>query len=170
KALDYFFTGEGAGVYHLVEDFQDNFTHLNENNAESIFEIQFSDASKGGKGEGPNQAMGLERAQFFAPPGIGWGDGEARFWVVEAFKQEETVDGGIDPRLKYSLFYPGGEEDFGVKVYERSWEWGQNEAFFKKYSRSYYRNTENYYNQVNVRMVRFSGILLMYAEVLNELG
>src|SRR5690606_4759545 len=168
-ALDYFFTGEGAGKYDLVTNFQDNFTHTNENNIESVFEIQFSDVNRGGDGDAPNANMGSNRAQFFAPRSIGWSDGQARFWIVNAFKEEKTIDNKIDPRLQYTLFYPDLEADFGLKTYGRSWEWGDDEAWFKKYSRDYYRNNEDYFSQVNFRMIRFADILLMYAEVINEI-
>lgn len=169
-ALDYFFTGAGAGKYDLVANWRDNFMHTTENNKESVFEIQFSDANKGGEGETPDANMGTHRAQFFAPRSIGWSDGQARYWLVGEFKKERTVAGDLDPRLRYSLFYPALEADFGDKVYGRSWQWDNNEAWFRKYARDYYRNNEDYYSQNNFRLVRFADILLMYAEVLNELG
>lgn len=169
QALDYFFTGEGAGKYGLVPDYQDNFTHFNENNIESVFEIQFSDENKGGEGEDPNANMGTHRPQFFAPNGIGWADGEARPWIVDAFKSEMTADGELDPRLRYTVFYPELEEDFGDLVYGREWEWGER-VYFRKYARDYFRDNEDYFAQPNFRMVRYADILLMYAEVLNELG
>jgi hypothetical protein len=169
-ALDYFFTGEGQGRYGLMANFKDNFTHLLENNTESVFEIQFSDVNKGGDGDGVNQTMSTNRPQFFAPRGIGWSDGQARYWVVNEFKKEATASGGIDERLRYTLFYPALEADFGDKVYGRNWEWGAQEAWYRKYSRDYFRNNEDYFAQNNFRMLRYADILLMYAEVLNELG
>lgn len=170
-ALDYFFTGEGAGQYSLVSNYQDNFTHTNENNSESVFEIQFSDVNKTPEdADGPSQIMSSQRAQFFAPRSIGWSDGQARYWIVDEFKKEKTADGNIDPRLRYTLFYPALEADFGDKVYGRSWNWDADEAWFRKYARDYFRNNEDYYAQNNFRLVRFSDILLLYAEVLNELG
>lgn len=168
-ALDYFFTGEGMGRYSLVTNYNDNFTDLNENNSESVFEIQFSDVNKGGDGDGVNQTMSTNRPQFFAPRGIGWSDGQARYWVVDEFKKEKTIDDNIDPRLRYTLFYPALEADFGDKVYGRNWEWGAQEAWFRKYSRDYYRTNEDYFAQNNFRLLRYADILLMYAEVLNEL-
>jgi starch-binding outer membrane protein, SusD/RagB family len=170
NAFDYLVTGEGKSNYGLVANFQDNFTHLNENNQESVFEIQFSDANKGGDADGPNSNMSNNRSQFFAPRSIGWSDGQARNWIVSEFKKEKTSDGKIDARLKYSLFYPESEADFGLKTYGRSWQWDADEAWFKKYSRDYYRNNEDYYSQVNERVIRYADILLMYAEALNELG
>ena len=169
SALDYFFTGEGAGKYDLVENFQDNFTHTNENNIESVFEIQFSDVNKGGDADDPNQNMGNHRPQFFAPRSIGWSDGQARYWLVDEFKKEKTALNEIDPRLRYTLFYPALEADFGDKIYGRSWEWGADETWFRQSQPEHYRTPEDYFAQNKVRMVRYADILLMYAEVLNEL-
>jgi len=168
-ALDYFFTGEGTPYYDLVA-YQDNFRAENENNKESVFEIQFSDAHKTVAGDGPSSAMGNSRAQFFAPRSIGWSDGQARYWLVNEFKKEKTVDGEIDPRLRYSLFYPGLEADFGDKIYGRSWQWDADEAWFRKYARDYKQNQDDYFNEVNNRVIRFADVLLLYAEVLNELN
>ncbi|MCU7551850.1 RagB/SusD family nutrient uptake outer membrane protein [Chitinophagaceae bacterium LB-8] len=169
-ALDYFFTGAGAGKYDLVANYKDNFTHTNENNKESVYEIQFSDVNKGGDGDDPNATMSTNRPQFFAPRSIGWSDGQARYWLVNEFKKEKTTEGKIDPRLQHSLFYPALEADFNDKIYGRSWQWDSDEAWFRKYARDYYRNNEDYFAQNNFRLVRFADILLMYAEVLNELG
>ncbi|UGU15707.1 RagB/SusD family nutrient uptake outer membrane protein [Sinomicrobium kalidii] len=168
-ALEYLVKGEGA-MYSLVEDYRDNFTHLNENNSESVFEIQFGDQRRGGTGEGQDASVSNTRAQFFAPRGIGWSDGQARYWLVDAFKEEQTVNGEIDERLRYSLFYPDLFEDFGDKVYGKDWEWGDEEAWFRKYQRDYYRENEDYFSEVNQRLIRYADILLRYAEVLNELG
>lgn len=168
-ALDFLVIGEGA-QYSLVDNYKDNFTDLNENNSESVFEIQFGDQRRGGTGEGPDASVSITRAQFFGPRGIGWSDGQARFWLVDAFKNETTIDGEIDPRLQHTLFYPGLTEDFGDKVYGRDWEWGEDEAWFRKGARDYKRDNEDYFSGVNWRLIRYADILLRYAEVLNELG
>ncbi len=168
-AFDYLVTGAGKGYYGLV-NYQDNFRAENENNKESVFEIQFSDANKTAEGDGPSSNMGSNRSQFFAPRSIGWSDGQARNWIIAEFKKEKTINGQIDPRLRYTLFYPGLEADFGDKTYGRSWAWNADEAWFKKYSRDYMRNNEDYFNQINNRVIRYADVLLMYAEALNELG
>jgi len=168
-AFDYLVTGAGKQYYDLV-DYKDNFRAENENNKESVFEIQFSDINKTAEGDGPSSNMGTNRTQFFAPRSIGWSDGQARYWLVAEFKKEKTTDGKIDPRLRYTLFYPALEADFGDKIYGRSWQWDADECWFKKYSRDYYRTNEDYYNQINNRVIRYADVLLMYAEALNELG
>lgn len=172
-AFDYLVNGAGAGYYDLVATYRDNFTHTNENNKESVFEIQFSEANLGGDGDDPNSSMGNSRAQFFAPGGIGWSDGEARTWLIDAFKEEPDLDDNLDERLRYTLFYSDLQADFGDLVYGRTWAaggWATNRAWFRKYQRDYFRTTEDYYSQVNQRVIRFADILLLYAEALNELS
>jgi len=170
-ALDYFVNGEAKGMYSLVSDFKSNFRDNAENNSESVFEIQFSDANIGGPdNDDPNQGMGNNRAQFFAPRSIGWSDGQARHWIVDEFKKENTKDGKLDPRLEWTVFYSDITKDFGDLIYGRQWQWGNDEAWFRKGQRDYYRTTEDYYSQVNNRLLRYADILLLYAEVQNELG
>src|SRR6218665_2566518 len=84
-------------------------------------------------------------------------------------KKEKTVGNTLNPRLRYSLFYPALQADFGDKVYGLNWEWNNDEAWFRKYQRDYFRTNEDYFAQNNVRLIRFADILLMYAETLNEL-
>ena len=169
-AMDFLVTGAGNPNYGLVPNYQDNFTHLNENNIESVFEIQFSDVNRTDVGDIPNSSMANYRSQFFAPRTIGWSDGQARTWIIDEFKKERTTSNTLDQRLRYTLFYPQLEADFGDKIYNRSWEWNADEAWFRKYQRSYYRNTEDNFSQVNYRLIRYADVLLMYAECLNELG
>lgn len=169
SALEYLIMGEGA-IYSLVDDYRDNFTHYNENNSESVFEIQYGDQRKGGTGEGADASVSTQRSQFLSPPGIGWGDGQARYWLVEAFKEEKTVNGEIDPRLRYTLFYSDLYEDFGDKTYGSDWQWDENECFFRKYAQDYYLDRSNMFSSINYRLIRYADILLRYAEVLNELG
>lgn len=169
SAFDYLITGQGT-TYNLVSNYKNNFTDTNENNSESVFEIQFGTGRLGGTDESANASVSTNRAQFFAPRNIGWSDGQARFWLVNLFKEEANLSGGIDERLRHSLFYPQLQADFGDLTYGRTWQWGADEAWFRKGARDYYRNNEDYYNQVNYRLIRYADVLLMYAEALNELG
>ncbi|MBL0739993.1 RagB/SusD family nutrient uptake outer membrane protein [Chryseolinea lacunae] len=174
--LDWLVTGEGKGYYGLVDNYRDNFTHLNENNKESVFEIQFSDKNKGGDGDNLSASMGFQRTQFFAPGGIGWQDGKARAWLIDEYKKEKTKDGKNDPRLLNNIFYKDAYKDFpdavanDTLVYNRRWDvgaWG-NETFIKKYSTYYYRDREDYHAPNNFRFIRYADVLLLYAECLNE--
>ncbi len=178
--LSWLVEGDGRKYYDLVADYFDNFNHYNENNVESVFEIQYSDVNVGGDGDfdqDPN--LGQNRGQFFAPPGIGWNDGELRPWLVDEFKKEKDLNGNYDIRLKYTAFYEGMEQDFSDNDYiygepSNSNTWGRGDwkgrVFFRKYSASYYRTFEDYYNPINIRLIRFADVLLMYAECIAETG
>ncbi|SMO89039.1 Starch-binding associating with outer membrane [Saccharicrinis carchari] len=174
--LEWMVKGEGAQYYDLVPNFKDNFTHFNENNMESVFELQYSDVHKAPAGDSdfsidPN--LGLNRGQFFAPPGIGWTDGEVRPWLVDEFKKEMDTNGAYDIRLRESVFYADMANDFpgNDKIYRFGMEvWNQdnyrNRIFFRKYGTDYYRNFDDYHSPVNVRLIRYADVLLMYAECL----
>lgn len=164
---------EGS-LYGLMGEYLDNFTHLNENNMEGVFEIQFDDANRGNTGNNLNMATGFQRTQFYAPDGIGWQDGKARAWLVGEYKKETNLDGGNDIRLYQNLYYRESPEDFPDEdplIYNRTWQpsWGDH-LFIRKYSTNYYRSFEDYFAPNNYRILRYADILLMYAECIAETG
>lgn len=183
--LEWFVDGAGAVNYDLSADYHDNFNIDGENSKESIFEIQYSDVHTAPAGDGdfavdPN--LGQNRGQFFAPPGVGWTDGELRPWLVDEFKKEKDLEGNYDVRLKWTAYYEGMNVDFpgNEKIYRwhldgadaAQWEqdnW-KGRVFFRKYDTSFYRDIEDYHNPVNIRIIRYADILLMYAECLAENG
>lgn len=180
--LQWLVDGSGKGFYNLVANYQDNFRYDTENNVESVFEIQYSDIHKAPAGDGdfdvdPN--LGQNRGQFFAPPGIGWTDGEIRPWLVDEFKKEKDLDGNYDIRLKYTAIYDGMEKDFenNARIYgetSNAGTWGRDNwkgrVFYRKYSSEHYRDYDDYHNPTNIRLIRFADVLLMYAECIAETG
>lgn len=180
--LQWFVEGEGKSYYDLTVNYFDNFNKDTENNIESIFEIQYSDVNSDPAGDGdfdPSPNLGLNKGQFFAPPEIGWTDGELRPWLVDEFKKEKDTNGKFDIRLRYTAFYEGMENDFenNDRIYRfksnpETWAKSnyKGRVFFRKYSSEYYRDFDDYYNPTNVRLIRFSDILLMYAECIVESG
>lgn len=169
---------EGS-LYGLVDNWTDNFTHQNENNQEGVFEIQFNDENKGGTGNDASMATGFQRTQFYAPGGIGWGDGKARAWLVDEFKKEKRLDGTNDIRLYNSILYEGFLTDFpeGNPMYyavdsRTAWAergWGGS-CFIRKYNTAYFRNYEDYFAPNNYRVIRYADVLLNYAECLVKTG
>jgi tetratricopeptide (TPR) repeat protein len=176
-AFDFLVEGDGKTLYNLMPNFADNFTHTSENNAESVFEISFSNKIAGPPTEGEDFAdhsLGNNRAQFFAPRGIGWSDGQCRRWVVDEFLKEQTVDGFRDPRLAITCLFNDTDEagPDQTMVYGQTFAQrfpGSNEVWFHKYQNDYWRAFENYHSPINLRVIRFADVLLMYAELLNEL-
>jgi len=180
--LQWLVEGEGKKYYDLTANYADNFRKDTENNIESVFEIQYSDIHKAPAGDGdfdvdPN--LGLNRGQFFAPPGIGWTDGEIRPWIVTEFKKEKDLNGAYDIRLRYTAFYSEQHLDFpnNEKIYretsnEQTWNrdnW-KGRVFYRKYSSEHFRDFDDYHNPTNVRLIRFADVLLMYAEAIVQSG
>jgi starch-binding outer membrane protein, SusD/RagB family len=153
--------------YALVPNYLDNFTMTNENNSESVFEVQFSDQLQGDGQDVPGASEGNNRAQFFGPRGIGWSDGQPRGWIYDEFMQETDRNGNPDPRRDVTIFHSG------LPVYGQTYEqrgYDPEELFWRKYQNDRTRNFENNHSGINIRVIRYADVLLMYAEALNELG
>ncbi|HLZ88838.1 MAG TPA: RagB/SusD family nutrient uptake outer membrane protein, partial [Puia sp.] len=93
------------GVYSLVPNYHDNFTEQDENNQESIFEVQFS-RTVGGTADGwgpvdPDATWGKyeARAVTFGPRNFAFGDVQPTKALYYEFLQEKTTGGATDPRL-----------------------------------------------------------------------
>lgn len=176
--LEWLINKEGS-LYGLVDNWIDNFTHLNENNIEGIFEIQFDDTNKGGTGNDASMATGFQRTQFYAPNGIGWADGKARRWLVDEYLKEKRTDGKNDMRLYNSVLYRDYMNDFpdgNIMYYsvntQTQWDekgWG-NDCYIRKYNTAYFRDREDYFAPNNYRIMRYADILLNYAECILETG
>jgi len=172
-AFHWLVEGEGAVNYGLVDNYRDNFKHTTENNIESVFEIQFSDAIQRRPGDDAGSGVATERAQFLGIKTIGWCDAQPRPWLIAEYKKETTANGGLDTRLRDNLFYPELQTDFpGEKIYGQDWstaKWG-TDCYFRKYQSDYYKNTEGNYNPINNRNMRYADVLLCYAECLAQLS
>lgn len=178
-ALDYFITGEGANMYALVPDYSDNFKVTSEFNKESVIEWSYIENPTEGTDNdvaSANHNFGTSIGQFYAPPGIGWSDGEALRWVVGEFEIEKTVSNQRDPRLAatYLYNYTNVAGPSATMVYGLTWEQrygtSNNRVFFRKFLHDHIRNYEGYRGINNYRFIRFADVLLMYAECLNANG
>ena len=149
--------------YQLNENYGNNFNTDNENGVESIFEIQY--ASNGGYGffSDENQAswtspfMGPRGANFVGG-GYGWNQPTQEF--INSYEEE-------DERKDITVLYEGGPE-FDGKQYESRYSLtGYNtRKFLVPVSEvATYDNSP-----LNFPVLRYSDVLLMKAEALNELG
>ncbi|MFV0269429.1 MAG: RagB/SusD family nutrient uptake outer membrane protein, partial [Draconibacterium sp.] len=164
EAVDEFEYILTQGDFELIDDVNDNFSNKNENNKESIFEVQYEYFETSGQTS--------RRAKHFAPPGVGAYVATPSNWIFNEFQKEKTVDGDFDPRM-YATFiwnYPGAE------IYQQSFS-----TFFaddldyiawKKYQLCDLSVDEANLSRsdINERIMRLSHVLLMYAEALNESG
>ncbi len=159
--------------YELVPNWLDNFTESNENNKESLVEINFKNGLVDGK------EVGMQRPKFlglYISSGEGaWDDGSARGWLLDEFDKERDKDGNMDMRKRYTLTWndPTDNTNYYGKTYA---QWNETEHFLKDcYWRKYTSvDTDNvpedYASGTNFRLLRLADVYLMYAEVLNELG
>jgi hypothetical protein len=180
--LQWLVEGEGKGIYNLTPNFRDNFIISRENNEESVFEWQFefNPTENHDDDTDPrvdNLNYGTSIAQFFAPPGIGWSDGEAQRWLVGEFLKETTAGGARDPRLEASLLYdstdvrgPNFTEIYEKTFTERYGTDNRDRVWFRKFLNDHWKDREGYNSPNNWRYIRYADVLLMYAEALNETG
>ncbi len=170
------------GIYKLCDNWMDNFTESNENNDESLFEINFKDGLINGN------EVGNQRPKFlglYLSDGSGaWNDGSSRDWLLDEFNKERDKDGNVDMRKFHTLFYYDAAEPqtTTANYYGKTWsEWCATEGYtnnkfphacyWKKYTSVETDNkAEDYSSGANFRVLRLADIYLMYAEVLNELG
>ena len=109
------------GTYKLMANYGDNFREgsLYENNDESLFEVQYLDYGTQGVDDewtpvntSPNATQGHAVESNFGPGDCGgWADLSASPWLYQLFKAERTTSGRLDPRLYWT-----------IGTYESDWE------------------------------------------------
>ena len=101
------------GKYELMKNYGDNFreTSTYENNAESLFEVQFLDYGSQGTDDewtpvniSKNASQGhAVEANFGCEEYGGWKDLSAQPWLYQLYKSEKTKEGRLDPRLYWTI-------------------------------------------------------------------
>ena len=105
--------GGKYGHYELMKNYGDNFREGSayENNAESLFEIQYLDYGSQGTDDewtpvntSPYATQGHAVESNFGPGDMGgWADLSASPWLYQLFKSEKTTSGSLDPRLYWTI-------------------------------------------------------------------
>lgn len=153
---------EGLG-YELNTNYFDNFNIETENSKESLFEVQY--ASNGGYGFWDNENQASWASPFMGPRGanfVGGGYG----WNQPTQEFMEQYEPG-DLRKDVTVFYEGCP-DFDGKEYQSSYSLtGFNVRKFLV-PLSVVPGYDN--SPLNFPVLRYSDVLLMKAEALNELG
>ncbi len=166
------------GRYDLVSDYKDNCNRAGEHNVESIFELMCSYNYRGtttswvpSYGHEENYSFTSSRFVTFYPTEFGcWEDVEVNNWLHEAFLQDSTTDKNRDPRMDASYYHTGN-----FKEYFSSYEYSditEDSLFMHKFISDGLTNAtkDGYSHDVNIRIMRYAEVLLLYAEALNELG
>lgn len=163
----------GVKGYGLVKNYLSMFDGTNKNSEESVFELQFTD----------NTANGAEyRTVIHKWIGVselgGWDEITPSRFLLDEFKKEGKVatTGRYDSRLYATMFF--NDEYFNdvdaKRVYDKTFIERFNNNPDKLAFRKYLPPTTAEMNKsrvaVNVPLMRYADVLLMKAEVLNELG
>nr|WP_010925621.1 RagB/SusD family nutrient uptake outer membrane protein [Microscilla sp. PRE1]AAK62829.1 MS107 [Microscilla sp. PRE1] len=178
-----------SGIYSLVPDFMDNFTHTNEFNSESIFEVAYSDVLKPGVNgnlidDTPYETGSEANALHIAMAQLSFGGYNtvlASYYLHELMVNDEldaadpVNNGFTQSQRMYATIVPinGDGLYYNLPIGEKpGWAFGQS-AYVKKWSNWYHKDLEdgNQRSGINFRHIRYADVLLMYAEaILNEQG
>jgi len=169
-----------TGKYALVPSYLDNFTETNENNSESVFEVQFTDlVLEQQPSQGQDNAASSEshdRPNFFGPPGPTFADVQPRRWLLDeyrdstvAFAPGSTTKHRIDPRRDVCIISNRNPEVFYGKTFA-DWGWNPSQQYWRKYQNDRTRTNENFTSGINHRVIRYADVLLMQAEALTEMN
>ena len=160
-----------SNEYQLVTDYAAIFTQAGENNTESVFEIQYMNASGGNWGKN-NANEGTFTPVF--QRARGQFDGYGFNIPTEDFVQEFFKEGFEDPRLKSTVFRVGDAMgDRGIFTKEAtggiSYDYYPKKYFtFKNEDAPFGDPNPN--GGTNDRVIRFSDVLLMHAEAAAQNG
>ncbi len=187
--------GGKYGKYELVKDYGDNFREGSayENNAESLYEVQFLDYGSQGTDDewtpvniSKNASQGHAVESNFAPESTGsWQDVSASPWLYRLFLSENTTSGSLDPRLYWTI---GTYEDkwenyaFGNMCYQEKIDVNEPPVTNKNNGGLPIAKWTNFrtglYSSVvtglkcgiNLRIMRYADVLLRAAECENEVN
>lgn len=193
------------GSYKLMADYGDNFREgtAYENNAESLFEVQYLDFGMGGTDEewtpvniSSNATQGHAVESNYGSQQLGsWGDLAVSPWLYNLFKAEKCTDGTLDPRLywtvmsyepEYSVYtglktaaYPNGDPRSNMVYCNEITETPLSNTSIGGISIAKFTNARNnvystittgLHCGVNLRLMRYSDVLLRAAECENEIS
>jgi len=170
--------------YALEDRYSNNFEEETEHGPESVFEVEFNPALGTNNLWSSDNGSGLNECSL---RGVEYGfmNWYCAYPTRELVEEFETVaDNGVkdDPRLGYCIYQTGDLYNKGIDtavLYNdtiRYWEEGvlHEEIRFqygwKKYQNYYKQKYESYYSGINTKVIRLADVLLMMAEIENELG
>lgn len=169
-----------SGRYRIVDNYLDLTNEEGEFNAESIFEIVFSNSNgafnwSGPDGDGNSLQEESIRSQEYSP--IGWGNLVPSAKMAAAYERVSKGDAKNDPRFDMSFWKKGDKFNNGNDVMAEigpgspvKVDGADIKLAWRKYSLLYKSNSGFATSGINMRVMRYADVLLMLAECENELG
>jgi starch-binding outer membrane protein, SusD/RagB family len=174
----------GSGLYHLMDDFSDNFLEETEFNAESIWETVYIDKGDNafdwnGTNDGAGTAQSTIRNQEYCP--VAWRNLIPSNKFLNEFENTATGAAKTDPRYKATVYETGDKFNNDADVLTDGMQNGNasivngvtKKVSWRKFMLIYKESvsTASYHpGGNNQRMIRYAEVLLMLAECENELG
>jgi hypothetical protein len=157
--------------YELVKDYVSMFNGTNKNSKESIFELQFSENTSNG-------AFYRTALHFWmgASELGGWDEILPTDMLMNEFKKEGKIasTGNYDSRLYSNIFFkdPYFNDPANPRIFGQTYDdkFGTTDKpVFRKYLPPTQEQMDTEFLGTNVPLMRYSNVLLMKAEALNEL-
>ncbi len=151
----------GSGVYDLSVPYKDIFSEVGENSKESLLEVQAT-ASLSEPTVNGSQYANFQGVRGTGDWNLGWG------FNVPSNYLEAAYEIG-DPRKTRTILYAGGKSIYGESVPEGLPNPRYNH---KTHSNPAIRASVNSRSSywMNIRLLRYADVVLMYAEAANEIG
>jgi hypothetical protein len=169
--------------YELIYLYRENHTETNENNKESLFEVQFFNGEgsyNSSVGEDFKESWGSSDQSTWREQEIGMKDGgdNTNWWNMMPTIKTETEFEANDPRHFQSLWTMDGAkyqlQNLRWVTFDKMFPKGKKDANWGTQfgCRKYCDNisTADWESGINDRLIRYSDVLLMYAECLIEAG
>lgn len=185
------------GTYKLMANYGDNFREGSqyENNDESLFEVQFLDYDSQGTDDewtpvntSKNATQGSAIESNCGPGAYGgWADLSASPWLYQLFKRERTKSGKLDPRLywtigTYEADWDNNDQTLGNVCYKSKMTPTDTVVtnntngglpickFTNMRTGLYDKVVTGLHDGINLRLMRYSDVLLRAAECENEVN
>lgn len=187
--------GKKYGTYDLVKNYGDNFREgpAYENNIESLYEVQYLDYGSQGTDDewtpvntSSNATQGHAIESICGPSAMGgWADLAASNWLYDLLKSEQTTTGTLDPRLYWTIgtYEPEWNGfEYGNVCYTvpltadapiptNGDHGGLPIAKHTNLRTGLYNSViTGLHGGINLRMMRYSDVLLRAAECINEIS
>lgn len=165
EAADTFKQIIDAKTYSLLPDYMNVFREDHDFSEESLLEINYAQGSfKGNNLETPRN---YEEAPSQAG---GWYECYPNQFLFNEMTKEKTVAGKLDPRIYATIIWKDGGLKYYGQTYEQLFGAGASQMAWAKYSEWELDHPLSDYSGKNVRLLRYSDVLLMHAEALNNLN
>jgi len=153
--------------YALEANYFDNFREETEHGIESVFEVEYNIAlGTGNKWDSPTAGAGANHATFRGQDYgvLNWFNVYPSDDLVAEFEPNDT-------RFSDSFYVPGDVYNNGSSVFAVSdFQGSIRNIAWKKYQNYYKQVDEAQESGINVKVIRYSDVLLMKAECLNEVS